>query len=379
MRSVSVALAALIGAAAANPADLWPRYYSYNQPLSQTGVSSSSSSYSASPSSSVYYSSSSTKPYSSQGTGYSSTKPYSSQGTGYSSSIPSSSSKYQSYPHSTGGYPSYSTGGHHPHSSHATGVSSKPQPPLSTGYPGDQTITTYTTTTVCPITTTIGTQVITTTTTSTITVTSCKGGCNYKPTTPVIPPPSNTGNPITVPTTYLSTVWSFAPSSTSVGQNGGKTIYSTALASTPIVNTIYTSYITYPTVVPPPQPPVTVATPAGSNCPAPVTVYSTVTVVAGQTPCYDCTVKTYTVTESGKPITITVTDRPNESTYTPVGTPSSKPIVTGTGGSGYSSLPYSTGSVVYPTKGQSSSIAYSSSYGVPPKPSSTGYVKNYHV
>lgn len=239
-----------------------------------------------------------------------------------------------------------------------------------------EVMTTYTTETVCPITKTHGTEVITTLTTSTITITSCKVGCHghvpkptEKPDYPYHPPGGD--KPIVYQTTITTTLWTFVPCSTLVGQYGHSDAYSTYLTSSAIYKTYTTDVVVYPTE-PADVPPVTYAVDCpvtyAVDCPAPTTVYSTVTVtVVPEHPskCYDeCVEKIYTVTDGDYTTVITVTDYPKptetEDKHTDVPT-----------GPGYSLPPYSTGKVPYPTYGGD----YSSKDA--PKPTETYYSGDY--
>lgn len=283
MRSVAL-ITALIGAASANPVLHWPRNYFWPTGHSSSSVPLPTSGTVVPPPPSG---GSTSKP--SYPTSYSISTPW---------SAPSSVATGSSKPSSS--IPWSSTGG----------VST------GTGYPSStETITTYTTTTVCPVTETTGTQVITTLTTSIITITSCKGGC-HQSTPPSSPPSTPTGpSSIVVPTVLTTSSYVFIPVSSSVGHNGHTTVYSTYLTSEVVSKTystwatIYPSTVTPPTVTPP------VVTPPSGSCPAPATV--TVTVTAPPPPptnCPDCT-KTYTITESGTTTCITVTNYPTTTTY----------------------------------------------------------------
>lgn len=321
---------------------------------------------------------------------------HSSMPTGYSSGYDhGSTSDYHHSSMPTGyssGYNHDSTSKYH-HSSMPTGYSSgydhHSRPPMSTGYATTETevITTYTTETICPVTKTYGTQVVTTLTTSTITITSCKSGCHHQPTPPASShaesTPSQSG-PVYVPTTITTTTYTWVPCSTSVGNNGGSTIYSTYLTASWYPTTYVTSTLVYPEPTPIVTP---VATPPpADNCPAPVTVTKIVTETVGSGHCEACQTKTYTVTEGGYKTTITVTlpptevphssqvyssGKPEHSTYVHSSEIySSKPPMS-TGASGYSSIPYSTGSVPYPTS--SVHLSYSSGSHAGPKPTGGYY------
>jgi hypothetical protein len=385
MRSTSVAFAALFGVAAANPA-VWPRNdgYGYNPYPTAESSSSVASSYSsetlyppASSSTYVQSSASSEYPYPPLSTDVSSDYPQPPSGTGYPPQPP------------------YTGTGYPPQPPHPTGTGYISKPPMSTGYPGTEVLTTYTTTTVCPVTQTYGTEVITTITTSTITVTSCKAGCHHQPTPPASSPVHPTEGPVTETQTITATTYTFVPCSTSIGHNGPAVIYSTYLTASYYPTTYYTTKVIYPT--PAPQPPVEtskpqppVVTPAG-NCPAASTVTvtiappavtpvdncpaaSTITVTIVPPPPAGYETKTYTVTEHGYPTTITVTVPVTE---TPIQTPQSTPYQPqpplSTGGSASSGIPQPTGHGPYPTGGHSSVIYSESHVG----PKSTGYPYGY--
>ncbi|PSK51862.1 hypothetical protein B9Z65_3129 [Elsinoe australis] len=157
--------------------------------------------------------------------------------------------------------------------------------------------TTYTTTTICPITTTStnagSTYVVTALTTSTLTVTSCKSGCGSNTTVPgptasnpisYLPVPTiSASNPILylpVPsprtetsvyiTTETRTVTNFVPHSTVVTTLGPETFYSTWLSIVYATSTSVATRTAYETFFPTPS-----AVPT-SSCPA-NTVYVTVT------------------------------------------------------------------------------------------------------
>lgn len=356
MYSVSLLLAALVGAASAEPVLNWPRHYGSWVP------SGASSSWRSAPSVASLASSSTTSvgPISTGATA-SSTAAYSSGG--HHSSSPSSSR----LPYI-------------PWSSPVVGTGS------GTGSPSTETLTTYTTVTVCPVTQTSGTQVITTLTTSTITITSCKGGCHHQSTTPSIP--HSTGlSSIVYPTTITTSTPIFVPTSLAVGSQGATTYYSTWLSAsytTKIYSTEVTVWQTKTT-----QPSLAATTPVGvaavtstalasGTCPAPTTVYSTVYVtVAPQTPpkeCHTC-YETHTYTESGTTTCVTFTKYPETaetpssaavqiSTQLSVNGYSSKSV-----GTGYSSKPTGTGASSVPYAYSSSSSTWvSASSHVGPKP-----------
>jgi hypothetical protein len=251
------------------------------------------------------------------GTGYSSASQ-----PGYPEHTPSTKPHGTGYSPSQPGYPEYTPSS----KPHGTGYSTSPQP-TTTEY------TTYTTTTVCPITQTHGTQIITTSTTSTVTVTSCKKGCHQQTSAIVpTPTPSQSKPPQDVTTTITQTTYKWVPCSTPVGHNGGTTVYSTYLTPSyttqTLTSTIYgcggkscaTPVVPAPKPssdkpvspnenTPKPQLPIeTPAVPVPDNCPAPSTktVTEYVQIPAG-TPVPGYVTKTITVTEEGHPQTYTVT------------------------------------------------------------------------
>lgn len=350
MHPVSLLLAALVGAASAEPVLNWPQYYSSWAP---SGASSSSR-----PASSVSSLASSTTSIGPISTGatVSSTAVYSSGG--YHSSSPLSS----------------------PWSSSVVRTGT------GTGSPSTETLTTYTTITVCPVTQTSGTQVITTLTTSTITITSCKGGCHHQSTTPSAP--HSTGlSSIVYPTTITTSTPILVPTSSAVGSQGATTYYSTWL-STSYTTKIYSTKMTvWQTGTAQPSlaattsvvvAAVTSTALASGTCPAPTTVYSTVYVtIAPQTPPKECNTcyETHTYTESGTTTCVTFTKYPETTT-----TPSSAAVQTSTQrsvngyssksvGTGYSSKPTGTGASSVPYAYSSSSSTWmSASSRVGPKP-----------
>jgi hypothetical protein len=290
-------------------------------------------------------------------------------------------------------------------------------------------LTTYTTTTVCPVTETHGTQVVTTLTTSTATITSCKGGCGYE--TTAVPPKPTSSKP--ADHTTVVTTYEWVPCSTEVGHSGTAKIYSTYLTASykTYTSTAYgqppkpTGEAPKPSGDKPGQPKTTVTVgvdvpqstpvaskdnkpsqPAGKtvtvgvdvpqytpgpgqeNCPAPVTVTKTVTVgvdVPQYTPVpNDHTTKVVTATEGGKPQTYTVTipagpkSTPSgEKTYQPkttvsVGVPQSTQGPKPSASKGHSVPAYSSSvPAPYPTSTPSSSSAYVAS--TPAASSSVGY------
>ena len=350
MYSVSLLLAALVGAASAEPVLNWPQYYGSWAP---SGASSSSR-----PASSVSSLASSTT----------SVGPISTGATASSTVVYSSGGRHSSLPSSL------------PWSSSVVGTGT------GTGSPSTETLTTYTTITVCPVTRTSGTQVITTLTTSTITITSCKGGCHHQSTTPSAP--HSTGlSSIVYPTTITTSAPIFVPTSSAVGSQGATTYYSTWL-STSYATKIYSTKVTVwqtgtarPSLAATTSVVVAAVTStalASGTCPAPTTVYSTVYVtVAPQTPpkeCHTC-YETHTYTESGTTTCVTFTKYP-ETTKAP----SSAAIQTSTQlsvngyssksvGTGYSSKPTGTGASSVPYAYSSSSSTWmSTSSHVGPKP-----------
>ncbi|OCL01991.1 hypothetical protein AOQ84DRAFT_229795 [Glonium stellatum] len=346
MHSVSFLLAALIGAASAEPVLNWPRHYGSWVP---SGASPSSTSVS-SVSSSV--SSTSVGPIST-GVTPSSTPVYSTGGHHYysSSSAPS--------------VPSSSSLSHIPWSSSIAGTGT------GTGSPSTESLTTYTTVTVCPVTRTSGTQVITTLTTSTITITSCKGGCHPYSTTPSAP--HSTGlSSIVYPTTITTSAPVFVPTSSVVGSEGATTYYSTWLSAS-YTTKIYSTEVTVWQTGAATSAGVAAVTSIGAasgTCPAPTTVYNTVYVtVTPQAPpkeCHTC-YETHTYTESGTTTCVTFTKYPETTT-----TPSSAVVQTSTPvsvngsssksiGTGYSSKPTGTGYSGKPTGTGASSPPYASS------------------
>lgn len=351
MHSVSLLLAALVGAASAEPVLNWPRYYGNWAP---SGVSSSSRSVS---SVSSLASSSTT-----------SVGPISTGATASSTAVYSSGGRHSSSPSSS------------PWSSPVVGTGT------STGSPSTETLTTYTTVTVCPVTRTSGTQVITTLTTSTITITSCKGGCHHQSTT--LSAPHSTGlSSIVYPTTITTSAPIFVPTSSAVGSQGATTYYSTWL-STSYTTKIYSTKMTvWQTGTAQPSLAATTSVVvaavsstavASGTCPAPTTVYSTVYVtVAPQAPpkeCHTC-YETHTYTESGTTTRVTFTKYPETTT-----TPSSAAVQTSTQlsvngyssksvGTGYSSKPTSTGAGSVPYAYFSSSSTWMpASSRIGPKP-----------
>lgn len=355
MHSASLFLAALVGAASAEPVLNWPRHYG-------SWVPSGASSSSRSAPSVVSLASSSTTSVGPISTGAtaSSTAAYSSGGH-YSSSPSSSPLPYI------------------PWSSRVVGTGTGTSP-------STETLTTYTTVTTCPVTQTSGTQVITTLTTSTITITSCKGGCHHQLTTPSTP--HSTGlSSIVYPTTITTSAPIFVPTSLAVGSQGATTYYSTWLSAS-YATKIYSTKVTvwqtetaqssFAATTPVGVVAVTSAALASGTCPAPTTVYSTVYVtVAPQTPpkeCHTC-YETHTYTESGTTTCVTFTKYP-ETTKTPssaaiqistqrsVNGYSSKSV-----GTGYSSKPTGTGASSVPyAYSSSSSMWMSASSHVGPKP-----------
>ncbi|KAF2868636.1 hypothetical protein BDV95DRAFT_118302 [Massariosphaeria phaeospora] len=369
MRSFSLAVTALIGVTAANPR-VWPRNYRPVNPYPTVPSSSSST-------------------------------PSSTEGGEYPHPGPTGGNTYPPYPPHSTDVTDYSHPG-------PTGGNTYPP-----GGPSTEVLTTYTTTTVCPVTETHGTKVITSLTTSVITITSCKAGCHHEPTpTPgPNPGPGDSNYPVTVPTTITTTTFTWVPCSTSVGHSGPSVIYSSFLTPSYYPTTYVTDVLVYPTPKPEspdvtpaspehppvytpgtPQPPVETpgaphpptVTPAPENppvyppgtpeeCPAPVTI--TVTVGGGAEPCHACETKTYTITEHGTATTFTVTVTP-EATG-PVNTPHSTPYgpnpphstpygpnppVGPTGGSS-TGVPHPTGYIPYPS--DASSMSYSSSHEGP--------------
>jgi hypothetical protein len=328
MHSVSLLLAALVGAASAEPALNWPRYYGSWVP---SGASSSSRS--APSLSSLASSTTSVRPISTGTT---------------ASSIAA-----------------YSSGGYHPSSPSSSSLPYIPwsSPVVSTG---TETLTTYTTVTVCPVTQTSGTQVITTLTTSTITITSCKGGCHHQLTTPSTP--HSTGlSSIVYPTTITTSAPIFVPTSLAVSSQGATTYYSTWLSASYTTKIYSTKVTVWQTGTA--QPSLAASTPVGvaavtstalasGTCPAPTTVYSTVYVtVAPQVPpkeCHTC-YETHTYTESGTTTTVTFTKYPEATT-----TPSSAAVQISTQLSvnGYSSKSVGTGYSSKPTSTGASSVPY---------------------
>lgn len=178
--------------------------------------------------------------------------------------------------------------------------------PIGTGSAATKTEEVYTTTTVCPVTSTAwhgnSSTVITTSTTSTITVTSCPGGCHGG--SPTSPPPvvvtpqtsktdsveswfpgSSTVKTYTIPTEVTSTITSFVPCSTPVMSNSETTFFSTWLTVTYLTTSYETVSTSYETIYPTPTSvqvsattlPVSTATgEASGSCAAPETVYETV-------------------------------------------------------------------------------------------------------
>ena len=332
MHSVSLLLAALVGAASAEPVLNWPRHYGSWVPSGASSSSRSTPSVLSLASSTTFVGPIST------GATASSTAVYSSGGH-HSSSPPSSPLPYI------------------PWSSPVVGTGT------GTGSPSTETLTTYTTITVCPVTQTSGTRIITTLTTSTITITSCKGGCHHQPTTPSTP--HSTGlSSIVYPTTITTSTPIFVPTSSAVSSQGATTYYSTWLSAsytTKIYSTEVTVWRTKTTQ--PSLAAVTSTALASGTCPAPTTVYSTVYItVAPQTPpkeCHTC-YETHTYTESGTTTCVTFTKYPETTT-----TPSSAVVQTSTqlSVSGYSSKSVGTGYSSKPTGTGASSAhyAYSSS------------------
>ncbi|KAF4550732.1 Hypothetical protein D9617_16g015210 [Elsinoe fawcettii] len=167
--------------------------------------------------------------------------------------------------------------------------------------------TTYTTTTICPVTTTSvnagSTTVLTTLTTSTLTVTSCQSGCGLNRTAPgptasasnpilYLPVPSPRTETSVITDTATRTLTSFVPYSTIATTIGQNTFFSTWLnivysTTTEIVTrTAYETFFPNPTAEP------------TSSCPA-NTVYVTVT-APGVPP-----VPTVTITRTIAPATNT--------------------------------------------------------------------------
>ena len=354
MLSAPLLLAALVGAASAEPVLNWPRYYGSWVP---SGASSSSRS--APSVVSLASSATSIGPISTGATA-SSTAAYSSGGH-YSSSPSSSPLPYI------------------PWSSRVVGTGTGTSP-------STETLTTYTTVTICPVTQTSGTQVITTLTTSTITITSCKGGCHHQFTTPSTP--HSTGlSSIVYPTTITTSAPIFVPTSLAVGSQGATTYYSTWLSASYATKIYSTKMTVWQTGTAQPSLAATTSVVvaavsstavASGTCPAPTTVYSTVYVtVAPQTPpkeCHTC-YETHTYTESGTTTCVTFTKYP-ETTKTPssaaiqistqlsVNGYSSKSV-----GTGYSSKPTGTGASSVPyAYSSSSSMWMSASSRVGPKP-----------
>ncbi|KAG8630783.1 hypothetical protein KVT40_002402 [Elsinoe batatas] len=179
--------------------------------------------------------------------------------------------------------------------------------------------TTYTTTTICPITTTSinggSTTVVTTLTTSTLTVTSCQSGCDIDTSGPeAIATASNPilYLPVPIPRTETSiitdtetrTITNFVPSSTFVTTIGQNTFFSTwinivySTVTEIVTRTAYETFFPTPTVVP------------TSSCPQGV-VCETIT-ASGAPP-----VPTVTITGSYEPATNTPIS-PNASPSYPI-------------------------------------------------------------
>jgi len=176
-----------------------------------------------------------------------------------------SSTKSASYSHSVSESKSasYSHGPSHSHSASITKTASSHSHHVTKSASSSEDLTTYITTTLCPITITrhhgSTVELSTSYTTSTITVTSCKGGCHKPPP----PPPTHTPHPPYPPVTKTEYTTKFIPCSTEVTE-GGHTWYSTWL--TPSV--IPTTYVVYPT-------------PTNSVCPPAATVTVTKTITVG--------------------------------------------------------------------------------------------------
>ncbi|KAI5208895.1 hypothetical protein AUEXF2481DRAFT_41541 [Aureobasidium subglaciale EXF-2481] len=164
--------------------------------------------------------------------------------------------------------------------------------PIGTGSAVTKTEEVYTTTTVCPVTSTAwngnSSTVITTSTTSTITVTSCAGGCHggsatSKPTTQA--EGSTTVKTHAIPTEVTSTITSFVPCSTPIMSNSETTFFSTWLTVSYLTTTYKTVTTSYETIHPKPTtvqvstavlPASTLTGHATGTCAAPETVYETV-------------------------------------------------------------------------------------------------------
>ncbi|THX44905.1 hypothetical protein D6D08_10492 [Aureobasidium pullulans] len=175
--------------------------------------------------------------------------------------------------------------------------------PIGTGSAVTKTEEVYTTTTICPVTSTAwhgnSSTVITTSTTSTITVTSCPGGCHAA--SPTNPPPavvtsstskseawfpgSSTVKTYTIPTEVTSTITSFVPCSTPVMSNSETTFFSTWLTVTYLTTSYKTVTTSCETLYPTPTsvqvsattlPASTATGEASGTCAAPETVYETV-------------------------------------------------------------------------------------------------------
>jgi hypothetical protein len=310
-------------------------------------------------------------PYSASVPVYSASVPaYSASVPVYSASVPAHNASVPAYSASV---PAYSASSPVPYATHAT--------PYGTGYsvkPSTTEYTTYTTTTVCPVTKTYGTQIVTTETTSTVTVTACKNGCHPETYASSTPAPSKyeVTPPKDVTTTYIQTTYAWIPVSTPVGQTGYNTIYSTYLTPSyytqTVTSTIYgcngktcptPAAPVYPAGTPPvyseaPKPVYPAGTPpvyseapkpvyseapkpvhseapkpvypAGTpvpivpdNCPAPVTKTVYLDSPAG-TPVAGYTTKVITVTEEGHAQTYTVSIPQAQPTY-PIYPGESKP------------------------------------------------------
>jgi hypothetical protein len=251
-----------------------------------------------------------------------------------------------------------------PYSSWTSNSTTLPQPSKTT-----QVLTTFATTTVCPVTTTryhhSSVEIITTYTTSTLTVTSCKYGCQTDSTTLPIsnttwgPTPTkathtpHTGGPwltTVYPTTVVTTYTKFVPCSTPIATSSGTTYYSTWLTPTFIpssyISTCTDSYALTPPIATPvvPVQPVTPVSPV-NTCAPPKTITITKTITSspsiptppltGCKSCYEAHTLTLTNGQTSI-ITITHTKPPHKPTTStkatqPTGTGSpSKP--TGTGG-----------------------------------------------
>jgi hypothetical protein len=218
-----------------------------------------------------------------------------------------------------------------------------------------EVLTSFTTTTVCPITYTrwdhSSAEIVTSYTTSTLTVTSCKSGCNHHPTSYPQPPASNTTVPVpptkpthpphhgggghtltnVYPTTITTSYTKFVPCSTPVATSAGTTYYSTWLTPTALPTTyVSTCTDTYTSAQP-------TKTPVGpvDTCPAVKTV--TVTVGGGAQPtappkdcksCYE--VHTLTLT-NGQTSVITITHTKHTQKPTTEVKPTTDVQPTGTG------------------------------------------------